>query len=711
MRREGTGLYDGVRSVLRLARSAQDTPSRLEGIVGTVAELIQVPRELETAVEVALAGQLQSVVAESWRDAQAAIDHLKRTREGRATFLPLDTLRPARPITPPRMDGIIGLASILVDCEPRIRPIADHLLGRTMVCSDLSVARRVLDALEGGYQIVTPEGELVRSSGAVTGGTTRQKQDGGILAREREWRELPAQLQELKVNRRSLQASIEDQTTQAESLRRQVKALAERQQVQETLRRSVEQQWAQIQQEVQRLERERDWHTSLADDAERNLADLYERETALQQEVQNLQSRVGAQETRLASLQTQIDEQDDRELGARLTECRAQVASTRQLQAARQAELAGYERSLRQIEEQIAQRRRQSDELVQELQHTKGRIDRLQQTEHTLGVEIQAHAERIGPAEQELADLEDQQLRLEEQEGQIRIRLQDLEAQYSRVRLQVARQEDYMNSLRQQIESDLGLVDLDMGEDLSGQPLLPLGPLVSSLPEVEILPENMEEQINALKRRMRHLEPVNPDAPDEYTEVSQRHTFLSDQARDLEQAIADLKQVISELDEVMEREFRRTFGTVAREFRAFFQKLFGGGSARLQLTDPDDLMNTGIDIVARPPGKRQQGLALLSGGERALTAAALVFAVLTASPTPFCVLDEVDAALDEANVGRFRAVLSTLAQETQFVIITHNRYTIEIADIVYGISMDADGTSCVISHRLKQPEAEGHDGQ
>jgi chromosome segregation protein len=711
MRREGAGLYDGVRSVLRQARSSQDAPSHLEGIVGTVAELIQVPRELETAVEVALAGQLQSVVVDSWRDAQAAIDHLKRTREGRATFLPLDTLRPARSIRPPRMDGIIGLASTLVDCEPRIRPIADHLLGRTIVCRNLSVARRLLDAMEGGYQIVTPEGELVRSSGAVTGGTNRQRRGGGILAREREWRELPAQLQQLKVNRRSFQASIEGETTQADSIRRHIDTLAKRQQTQESLRRSVEMHRAQIQQEIQRVERERDWHSTLADDAERNLTDLCEREAALQQEMQNLQSRASAQETQLADLQTQIDKQDDRELNARLIECRAQVAAIGQLQAARRAERAGYERSLRQIEEQIAQRRRQSDELAEELQRTKSRVVKLHQTEHTLGVEIQAHAERIGPAEQELAELEDKQLQSEEQEGQTRTRLQDLEAQYSRVRLQVARQEDHMNSLRQQIESDLGLVELDMGDELSGQPLLPLGPLVSSLPEVEVLPENLDEQIHAFKRRMRRLGPVNPDAPVEYAEVSQRHAFLSSQAQDLEQAISDLKQVIAELDEVMEREFRRTFSTVAREFRAYFQKLFGGGSARLQLTDPEDLMSTGIDIVARPPGKRQQGLALLSGGERALTAAALVFGVLTASPTPFCVLDEVDAALDEANVGRFRAVLRTLAQETQFVIITHNRYTIEIADIVYGISMDADGTSCVISHRLEQSEAKGQDDQ
>ena len=231
---------------------------------------------------------------------------------------------------------------------------------------------------------------------------------------------------------------------------------------------------------------------------------------------------------------------------------------------------------------------------------------------------------------------------------------------------------------------------------------MPIRPLVSSLPDVQVLPPGLEEQIRALKRRLNRLGAINPDAPDEYQEVLARYEFLSTQSQDLEQAAAHLREVIAELDEVMRREFKRTFDGVAREFRSYFTRLFDGGSARLQLTLPDDLMNTGIDIVARPPGKRQQGLAVLSGGERALAGAALVFAILAVSPTPFCVLDEVDAALDEANVGRFRSVLQELSETTQFVIITHNRYTIEIVDIVYGISMGADGASCVISHRLKE---------
>jgi chromosome segregation protein len=297
--------------------------------------------------------------------------------------------------------------------------------------------------------------------------------------------------------------------------------------------------------------------------------------------------------------------------------------------------------------------------------------------------------------------LEGQQIGLETQEEEARIRLQAYESRYNQSQLRVTRQEDQLAHLQSQIEDDLGMVDLEMGEALSGQPLLPIEPLVSSLPEVRALPEGLEEQIHALRRALNRLGAVNPEAPQEYREARERLEFLSTQCEDLEQAATQLRHVIAELDQVMQREFKGTFNAVAREFEAYFARLFNGGSARLELTDPDDLMNTGIDVVARPPGKRQQGLAVLSGGERALAAAALIFAILTVSPTPFCVLDEVDAALDEANVGRFRQVLKELAATTQFVVITHNRYTIEVSDIVYGISMGADGASCVISQRMQ----------
>jgi chromosome segregation protein len=197
---------------------------------------------------------------------------------------------------------------------------------------------------------------------------------------------------------------------------------------------------------------------------------------------------------------------------------------------------------------------------------------------------------------------------------------------------------------------------------------------------------------------------VNLDAPAESAVAEARHNFLTAQVADLEKAVASLEEVIAELDRVMEREFLATFRAIAGQFRQEFTNLFGGGSARLVLTDPDSPATTGVEIIARPPGKREQGLALLSGGERALTAAALIFSILKVRPTPFCVLDEVDAALDEANIGRFRDVLRTLSKQTQFIVITHNRGTIETADTIYGISMGADNTSQALSLKLEGQE-------
>jgi chromosome segregation protein len=203
---------------------------------------------------------------------------------------------------------------------------------------------------------------------------------------------------------------------------------------------------------------------------------------------------------------------------------------------------------------------------------------------------------------------------------------------------------------------------------------------------------------------LRRMGPVNPEAHSEYLEVKQRYSFLTEQVADLQKAEQDIRQAISELDELMEREFHKTFEAVAAEFREIFTRLFGGGSARLILTEPNDLTATGIEIEARLPGRRSQGLALLSGGERSLTAVSLVFALLRVSPTPFCVLDEVDAMLDEANVGRFRDLLRELSQQTQFVIVTHNRNTVQVADVLYGVTMGVDSSSQVLSLKLDEIE-------
>jgi chromosome segregation protein len=291
------------------------------------------------------------------------------------------------------------------------------------------------------------------------------------------------------------------------------------------------------------------------------------------------------------------------------------------------------------------------------------------------------------PLEQELEQSVASLSTVEVEESQARESFQLSERERSHIQIELARREEELISLRRRIEDDFGLVAFNDYPDTPGQEPLPFEGLVKKLTRVDEMPLELEIQVNQLRAQLRRMGAVNPEAEREYIEVSERSKFLTTQVNDLRKAETQIQEVIAELDLLMEREFRVTFDAVAVAFRKTFTRLFGGGSAHLTLTDPDDLTQTGIDIEARLPGRRTQGLAVLSGGERSLTACALIFALMQVSPPPFCILDEVDAMLDDANVIRYIDMLRELSEKTQFIIITHNRLTVQAAEVVYGVSM------------------------
>jgi len=318
---------------------------------------------------------------------------------------------------------------------------------------------------------------------------------------------------------------------------------------------------------------------------------------------------------------------------------------------------------------------------------------------HTRIEELQVH---IDPAEKDLETAEQEETRLQEAEANTQRTLATAERLLGQVQLEQMRKQEALDNLHQKITDDFGLVMFDYAADVSGPVPLPLDGMVEELPVVTEISPELETQLVQHRTRMRRMGPINPEAKQEFDSESERYAFMRTQIDDLHKAEEDLRHVIAELDELTRQEFSKTFDAVDKQFRAMFTRLFGGGSARLALTDPDNLVETGIEIEARLPGRREQGLALLSGGERSLTAVALVFALLKVSPTPVCVMDEVDAMLDEANVGRFRDLLQELSKDTQFIVITHNRNTVQAADVIYGITMGRDSASQVISLRLDQ---------
>ncbi len=701
MRQEGQGLYAGVRAVLQAARPA-DGPT-LQGIVGVLANLIDVPAGLERAIEAALGARLQNIVVETWDDAVAAVEHLKKAQSGRATFLPLDTLRPRPPLNLAALEdmpGVVGLASQLVAFDAALRPAVELALGQTLVVQDMTVARRAYDQLSGGFQIVTRDGELLRSDGALTGGRQRAAQDDGLLAREREWRDLPAQLAALAEGSAALARDLAALEDEKRDLENEIAGLQTQTEQHAARRTALSDALAGRDKEADRLAQEIEWLQERLRQMNDEAETLRARDENLHAEQQNIAQQQAQVQQGIAACQTELEARTADALLADVNARQTDLAVAEQSLAGQQTILHSHQATLAQLDAQLQASQARIAALEHQTEKGAEQLAALTARHRAVSEKLSGVQVHIVPAEQQLEELEAHRNALDAQTDDLRQRRGQYETRHNQAVLQVTRHEDEMAALKRQIEDELGLVEVEMDEGLRGQPPLPLRPVVSTLPGVEQLPEGMEEEMRHLRAQMRRLGAVNPNAPQEYDEQLERHTFLLSQAQDLQQAAAQLRQVIAELDALMEKAFRETFDAVAKTFSGYFKRLFDGGSARLLLVEPDNIMESGVEIVARPPGKRAQSLALLSGGERALAATALIFAILQVNPPPFSILDEVDAMLDETNVGRFVELLREQAQHNQFIVITHNRATMRAANVLYGVTMGDDSVSRVYSRKL-----------
>ena len=730
---EGAGLSGGVRAVMSAARGENPNKNRsgqskgqpegrsgegqtLNGILGTLGELIQVAPEYERAMDAALGGRVQDIVVRGWDDAKAAVEFLKQNQAGRATFLPLDTLRPGRAVDVPQGAGIVGLASQLVQFNPAIRPAVELALNRTIVVEDLSTARRMVDR-GGGATLVTLDGEIVRPSGSVTGGSDKGQRDGGLLTRARQLRELPDQIKAAAVDATETEKAVERTRQDQREARAALDSLRAQREELSATQAHLTAEVSKAQLAAERARQTVTWHEERRKELVRDIEELDRREKDLATSVSDLTGQLEQRESAVEAARARLNELTVDDFLAELARIKAEAAVSAGQLRSREDRVRELAQARTSREQEIAAKVARKASLAGQQAEANQAIDAQSAVAQSLATEIAALAGQIEPAEARLAELEAQTRQSEAQERALREQLRLAQARQNQADLAAQRAQDEVTHLRGEIEKDLGLVELTHFVDDAGaaqqslseelvdtQPPLPLNGMVTRLPVVVELPEGLDEDVRHLRAQIARLGPVNLDALAEYQEVETRYNFLVTQSDDLERAVATLQEVIAELDRVMEREFVATFKAVAAKFKDEFINLFGGGSAKLVMTDPESPTSTGIEIIARPPGKREQGLALLSGGERALTAAALIFSILKTRPTPFCVLDEVDAALDEANVGRFRDAIKALSQETQFILVTHNRGTIEAADTIYGISMGSDHTSTTLSLKLEGKE-------
>ena len=691
------GFDSGARNILS---------ARLPGVRGAIARLIDVQPGWERAIEAALGADLQAILVDAWTQAEAARQHLSAHQAGgRATLVPLDSLRDQPYELPPlASSGGARRATDLVICDASIRPAIEALLGNFVVVETLAQARDLLPALPPGVNAVAQSGDVLRSSGVIVSVASdmgRASASGELMAHEREWRELPERLKAATERAAAIESKRADESARAEEVTRRQAALAEEARLLDQAIAAQSAARGETVREIESIERDMAWKNELVDRASAELRSLSEREAVLLDEIDAKASALHTQRQVISHLERQLDSLPVEQHLARLTSLQTAADVSEQLQRGQESIVSAHRSALEQAQAQHDALLQRIQTIAEEQRRIETQVAALREQEAGLDAEASAVQQRIDPAEAELRQTDAEHAKAQGEERAARNRLQEVESRYNLSLMEAARKEDELSHLRVRIDEELGLVQLELA-DLTGPQPLPLAPIVTELPAVAELPEALEQDMQRLRAHMRRLGPINPDAQAEYTAERERYEFLNAQSADLAQAIEQLQHVVAELDQLMQRSFSETFYAIAEEFKTTFTTLFGGGSARLVLTDPDNLTQTGIDIVARPPGKKQQGLALLSGGERSLTAAALLFAILRVKPPPFCILDETDAALDEANVGRFRDMIRRQSAHTQFVLITHNRGTIEAADTIYGVTMERDSSSRVYSLRLDE---------
>ena len=686
------GYAEGARFLLEAARE-----SKLSGARGALSAALDVPAELETAIAAALGDTLDAVLLDS-NQLEEALSLLESDGAGRAALLPLDE-RNNLALSNPNDGDCLGVASELVKSPEELSGAVRLMLGQTLIASDRNAARRLIQNLPTHARVVTLRGEVFRGDGLIIAGKTASS---SALSRPRRKREFEFALGELMTRIAESNELVERLSNQLAGAQRELAQFetdAREARVRLGECQETEQQAGLESESAQRqLEWQKNQLTQLEAEAQES-ASIQQRLIESQSEVEDrsadMQSQLKETAAKLAEISPDELQEQASYWGTRVAVAEQTVAGANAKKEERAKEIMRLD--ARRVE--LASRLQEAEQSLLGLDHEKAR---LREGESRLHVQIEEMRVLIDPVERDLETAEQEEKRLQEAEGTAQRVFANTERSFGQVQLEQTRKQEALDNLYQKITDDFGLVMFEYADDVSGPVPLPLDGMVEQLPVVTELAPEIEEQLTHHRAMLRRMGPINPDAKAEYEQESERYTFMKAQVEDLRKAQADLKQVVAELDEITKQEFVRTFDAVDKQFRETFVRLFGGGSARLALTDPENLVDTGIEIEARLPGRREQGLALLSGGERSLTAIALVFALLKVSPTPVCVMDEVDAMLDEANVGRFRDLLVDLSKDTQFIIITHNRNTVQAADVIYGVTMGRDSASQIISLRLDQ---------
>lgn len=680
--------YEGYFGAVKKALAFAQHDSKVHGVV---AKLLEVPKAYETAMDMILGGQLQYIVTEDENTAKRLIDYLRTNRLGRTTFLPLSAIQPRKLNQEERavlsLPGCVGVASELIHYAPEYQPVVENLLGRTLVVRDLEAGIAVMKRGRHQFSVVTLAGDVMRAGGAMTGGTS-QNQAISLLSREREMKELQAGLVMQKQDFDALEAAHKQQLEEKAGTERLLQEAVARMHDEEIAvardqerQTAAQQEWQKAKDELVQAQEAKEQLRLSIEEISRDL------ETASRQS-QGVTVDREAMEQKTVALQTALYEKREEADALRETVTRLQMDFQDFVHSVEviQRDRVRWQDEMAHLSERLGRNRQRQSDYVEE---KKQKLSSLTVICHEL--ELAAEGKQQAEAAYQAHDQERRACALKQHEAvdeseRLHVEMQSLNQKHHRVELVLSRTEDELHQMTDHIWNTYELT-YATSEPLRLQEGFELGA--------------SDREVAAIKAEIRNMGPINIHAVEEYSQTKERYDHLVEQRADAEKAEQDLLTLIDKLLSKMEKQFVVEFDKMNEYFQQTFTRLFGGGKAALQLSDPSQPLTCGIDIVAQPPGKKLQLLSLLSGGERALTAIAILFAMLKLKPTPFCILDEIEAALDEANIGYFADYLAEYAKTTQFIVVTHRKGTMERCDALYGVAMQEKGVSGMVSVNME----------
>lgn len=675
-----------IKSVKSLLKDCENIKELGKGMNGVLANIIEVPEEYQTAIEMCLGASLQNIVTETEEDAKKLVEHLRKNNLGRASFLPITSVK-GRKLEKIKghEKGVIGIASDLVKYSKKYEQIVLNLLGRTVIVDDMETAIRVAKQNGYSFRIITVEGDVINPSGAITGGSVAKK-TVNILGRgreieklENEIKNLKNKIEELEKQKQDYEQSMEETFEGATSLEKELQEIDITYATEKQKLISIEENIAKIEYRLSKVKEEQATLEREKEDTILNKQKILEEIKLLTEEIEKSNKIISEYADLNKDNQKQVDD-----LNFDITNLKISVSSFDESEA-----------SIAEIQERINQ---EVENTSKSIENKQKQIEQIDQDNFNLCNSIEEIQEKIKAIKEEVKN---SGLKVEELKTQRAEKSEKLNVQEDEITAKFKIIEDLKAQIvkidvkKTKIEDDINVIINEMWEEYELTP--------NTVKDYK-KPENValtQKRVNYLRKDLRELGSVNVDSIEEYKTMKERYDFMCEQRVDLEDTMAKLRKIINDMTFTMKKQFKTQFEIINKNFAEVFKELFGGGNATLKLEDEENILESGIEITVQPPGKKLQNMMLLSGGEKAFTAIALLFAILKINPAPFCVLDEIEAALDDVNVYRFAEYLKKFSTNTQFLVITHRKGTMEAADTVYGVTMEESGISKLLSMKLK----------